>query len=143
MISEFTKGLENPIEKEVALSKQLFDYEHIVKFQLNHDIQIERDADYNYNCFIDGKSYATGLTFLFALLMGISAYENNTNDILKTINGFCEGDILTQYEVLEFIKDYYPNINMLMFWDVLCLSNTVIIKKYHKSDIIRAIQKSL
>lgn len=74
-------------EKENELTKQIFDLDEILEFQLQNDVQILRGEDYQYVCFINRKIYATGFTPMFALIYGIKRFD----DISKR-NKDCEND---------------------------------------------------
>lgn len=43
-------------------------------FQVKHDIQVIRGEDYQYECHINKKVYATGLTPIGSMLYGIKKY---------------------------------------------------------------------
>jgi hypothetical protein len=62
---------DNFFEDENVLTRKFFDLEKLLDFQLKHDIQIIRGADYQYMCYIDGKVYAIALTPMNALAIGI------------------------------------------------------------------------
>ena len=62
--------------KENELTKQIFDLDEILVFQLSNDVQIIRDKDYQYSCYINKKVYATALTPMFALVCGIKEFNN-------------------------------------------------------------------
>lgn len=66
----------NYFKEENRILKENFNLDEILKFQLMHDIQIIRGADYQYSCWIDKKAYGSSLTPLFALYSGIQAYKN-------------------------------------------------------------------
>jgi len=68
--------------QEVELTKKLFDLNEILSFQLEHDIQIIREEDWQYLCYIDGKGYGVSLTPLGALTIGIKQFkENNDHNV--------------------------------------------------------------
>ena len=52
------------------------DLHDIIDFQLDHDVQIIRGEDYQYQCYIDRKVYCTALTPLCAMVHGIWVYKN-------------------------------------------------------------------
>jgi hypothetical protein len=58
-----------------------FNLEDLLEFQLKHDIQIIRGEDFQYICYINKKGYSTGLTPLYALLIGYKNYKNRKNDV--------------------------------------------------------------
>ena len=64
---------------ENNLTKKLFDLDEVIEFQINHDIQIIREADWQYMCYIDKKGYGSGLTTLGALVNGITQFKNKNN----------------------------------------------------------------
>jgi len=57
-------------------TKQIFNLDEILAFQLNHDVQIIRGEDYQYYCYIDREVYAAGLTPMFALAYGIKVFKD-------------------------------------------------------------------
>lgn len=66
------------IETEIKLSREMFDLESLLKFQLSNDVQIIRGEDFQYNCYINKKVYATALTPLYALCYGIRCYKQGS-----------------------------------------------------------------
>lgn len=67
--------MENFFIKENESTKQIFDLDDILTFQLENDVQIIRGEDYQYLCYINKSVYATGLTPLFALAYGIKTFK--------------------------------------------------------------------
>ena len=67
--------MEDYFLKENELTKNLFDLDEILDFQLKNDVQIIRGEDYQYMCYINKKVYATGLTPMFALASGIKCFK--------------------------------------------------------------------
>jgi len=61
--------------EENEFVKQNFNLGEILNFQLKYDIQIIRGEDYQYMCYINQKVYTTGLTPLFALLLGVKKFK--------------------------------------------------------------------
>lgn len=59
---------------EIDQSRKEFDIELMLSFQMKNDIQITRGLDYQYICWINGKSYAISLTFMDALTTGVNQY---------------------------------------------------------------------
>jgi hypothetical protein len=71
----------NHFEEEVQAVKKLFDIDMVMSFEEKHDVQVVRERDYQYYCFIDKKVYSSALTTLGALYFGISIYkELNSNE---------------------------------------------------------------
>lgn len=64
-------------KKENELTKKLFNLDEIINFQMEHDIQIIREMDYNYMCYIDKKGYGSTLTPMGALVIGIKQFKDN------------------------------------------------------------------
>ena len=62
-------------KQENEITKELFDLDDILEFQLKHDIQIIRDEAYQYCCYINGEMYYIGMTFLGSLVTGVKIYE--------------------------------------------------------------------
>ena len=62
-------------EQENEEVKKLFDLDKIIELQTNHDIQVIREADYNYMCYIDKEGYGSALTPMGALVFGIKQFE--------------------------------------------------------------------
>lgn len=60
---------------EVRQTKGLIDIDFILYMQLEHDIQIVRGSDWQYECWIDKKCYATSLTPMFALFYGVKTFR--------------------------------------------------------------------
>lgn len=69
----------NYFTEENQLTKQLFDLDEILEFQLNNDIQIIRGSDFQYECWINQKCYATSLTTLGSLVIGIKQFKKHEN----------------------------------------------------------------
>ena len=61
--------------EENELTKQMFNLDEILAFQLENDVQIIRGEDYQYMCYINKKVYATALTPMFALSYGIKVFN--------------------------------------------------------------------
>jgi hypothetical protein len=66
--------------EENELTKQIFNLDEILAFQLENDVQIIRGEDYQYMCYINKNCYATALTPMFALCYGISVFNNRTGE---------------------------------------------------------------
>jgi hypothetical protein len=66
--------------EENELTRKLFDLDDIINFQFRHDIQIIREVDGQYMCYIDKKGYGCGLTTMGALVIGIKQFKNKQND---------------------------------------------------------------
>lgn len=62
--------------EENEFTKQMFKLDDILEFQTKNDVQIIRGEDYQYMCYINGIVYATGLTPMFALTVGIKLFNN-------------------------------------------------------------------
>lgn len=56
--------------------RKVFDLDKILAFTAEHDVQIIRGEDWNYNAYIDRKVYGSALTPLGAMVYGIIQYEN-------------------------------------------------------------------
>lgn len=69
--------MENFFELEKQETLAHFKIEDIVEFSLLHDIQIIRDGDYQYSCYIDGECYVSSLTPLHAMWFGVQVYKKN------------------------------------------------------------------
>ena len=61
--------------EEIDETRQMFDLDEILSFQLQHDVQIIRGEDYQYMCYINKKVYATALTPMYALVYGIMVFK--------------------------------------------------------------------
>jgi len=72
--------------EENELTRQYFNLDKILAFQLKHDVQIIRGEDYMYLCYIDGKGYGTALTPMWALTYGINTFiqKTTTNELDRT-----------------------------------------------------------
>lgn len=64
--------------EENEMTKQIFDLDEILAFQLKNDIQIIRGEDYQYMCYINKSVYGTGLTPMFALVYGIKCFKERS-----------------------------------------------------------------
>lgn len=65
----------NYFEEENNLTRKLFNIEDLLKFQLNHDVQIIRGGDFQYDCYINKEVYYSALTPINALVVGIKIYK--------------------------------------------------------------------
>lgn len=65
----------NYFKEENELTKKIFALDRLLKFQLEHDIQIIRGSDYNYECLIDGKCYNESLTPLGSFVLGVEKFK--------------------------------------------------------------------
>lgn len=65
-------------EEENKITRRVFDLESAIAFQKEHDVQIIRGEDWQYECWIDKRCYAIGLTMLGALVFGIKQYNSPT-----------------------------------------------------------------
>jgi hypothetical protein len=61
--------------EEIELTKEIFDLDEILAFQIENDIQIIRGEDYQYICYINKLVYATAITPMFALAYGIKVFK--------------------------------------------------------------------
>lgn len=68
--------------EENKLTKQMFDLDEILLFQLENDVQIIRGEDYQYMCYINKEVYAVALTPMLALSYGIKCF-NSIKDLSK------------------------------------------------------------
>ena len=66
--------------QEAQETKAAFNLDKLLNFQLKHDVQIIRGADYLYQCFIDKQAYGTALTPLAALVFGVEEYFKDVNN---------------------------------------------------------------
>ena len=64
--------------EENELTKQIFDMDEILAFQLENDVQIIRGEDYQYICYINKSVYAIALTPMFALSYGIKVFKERS-----------------------------------------------------------------
>jgi len=64
--------------EENELTKQMFDLDEILAFQLENDVQIIRGEDYQYVCYINKSVYATGLTPMFVLAYGVKVFKERS-----------------------------------------------------------------
>jgi hypothetical protein len=65
-------------KEENELTKKLFDLDEIIRFQMEHDVQIIRGADWQYMCYIDKKGFGSGLTTMGALVIGIKQFKDQS-----------------------------------------------------------------
>lgn len=70
--------MEDYFIEENKLTKQLFDLDEILTFQLENDVQIVRGEDYQYMCYINKSVCATGLTPMFALAYGVKCFKERS-----------------------------------------------------------------
>jgi hypothetical protein len=68
--------MDDYMKGEIELTRKMFNLEEILEFQLLHDVQIIRSADYQYLCYIDKEAYGTSMTPMLALIIGINQYKN-------------------------------------------------------------------
>ena len=68
-------------KEENELTKKLFDLDEIISFQMEHDVQIIREADWQYMCYIDKKGFGSGLTTMGALVIGIKQFKNTLKKV--------------------------------------------------------------
>ena len=61
--------------EEINETREGFNLDAILEFQLHHDIQIIRGEDFQYICYIDRKVYSVALTPMCALISGINEYK--------------------------------------------------------------------
>lgn len=69
--------MKNYFDEETNEIRKLLNLEEILKFQLNHKIEIIRGEDLQYICYIDNKEYCTALTPLGTLMYGITKYKDS------------------------------------------------------------------
>lgn len=62
-------------QSEIELTRKLFDLEQILDFQMKHDVQIIRGADWQYECYIDKACTNVALTPMMALVLGVHFYN--------------------------------------------------------------------
>lgn len=62
---------------ENTLTRQIFDLEEILEFQLKHNVQVAIGADYQYHCHIGNEVWAVALTPLFAMAYGIKKFKEH------------------------------------------------------------------
>lgn len=66
-------------KEENEHTKKLFDLDEIISFQMEHDVQIIREADWQYMCYIDKKGFGSGLTPMGSLVFGIKQFKDHSN----------------------------------------------------------------
>lgn len=69
----------NYYEKENVDVLQNFDIREVIQFTEEHDLQVIRLADYQYQAYIDGKGYSSAFTPLGAIRYGILSYNQHKN----------------------------------------------------------------
>lgn len=72
--------MEDYLESEDKLIRELFNLEEIIKFQKDHDIIVTRGADWLYECWIDGKCHDVSLTPLGALTLGAIKFKQENTE---------------------------------------------------------------
>lgn len=65
----------SPFQQEIELTKQYFNLDEILAFQLENDVQVIRGEDYLYMCYINKGCYEIGLTPMYALVFGINKFK--------------------------------------------------------------------
>lgn len=83
-------------KEENKLTKKVFDLDFLLEFQLEHDIQVMRGSDYNYECWIDKVCYHQSLTPLASIVFGVKKYievSGNYDDKL-----FEYGQLMYEFE---------------------------------------------
>jgi len=68
------------IKEENELIKKIFDLDEIISFQMEHDVQIIREVDLQYMCYIDKKGFGSGLTTIGALVIGIKQFKDHSSN---------------------------------------------------------------
>lgn len=69
-------GIDYMSEELEWLKDQNFDFNEAIEFSVNHDIQVYRGSDWQYECMIDGEVHAIMLTSMAALVAGITNFKN-------------------------------------------------------------------
>lgn len=87
-------------KEENELTKKLFDLDEIISFQMEHDVQIIREADWQYLCYIDKKGFGSGLTTMGALVIGIKQFKDHS------LNGYKPVNLKTMYEQIKTKENY-------------------------------------
>ena len=64
--------------EEAITTREMFDLDAILAFQIENDVQIIRGEDYQYICYINKLVYATALTPMFALVCGIKNFTDKS-----------------------------------------------------------------
>lgn len=65
------------IKEELDWTEKNFNIKDVIQFQMWYDVQVVRGGDLQYQCFINGKGYSTGLTMLYALAVGIKVFKES------------------------------------------------------------------
>lgn len=66
---------DNFVVEENKLTKELFNLDEILSFQLENEVQVIRSEDWTYLCYINNEVYGTGLTPMYAIVNGIRMYK--------------------------------------------------------------------
>ena len=72
--------MEDYFREENQLTKEIFDLDEILSFQLKNDVQIIRGEDFQYVCYINHSAFAISLTPMFALAYGIKYFKERKAD---------------------------------------------------------------
>ena len=68
----------NYFEEEEGAVMAYFNLDEFIEFSSRHSCEVIRGEDYQYELYIDGKgAYSNSLTFMGAVVEGLSAYKNN------------------------------------------------------------------
>lgn len=67
--------MKNPLDSESELIRLLFNLEEMIEFQKEHEITVTRGADWQFECWIDGKCHDVSLTPLGALTLGVIKFK--------------------------------------------------------------------
>jgi hypothetical protein len=62
-------------KEEETFTRNNFNLEEVLKFQSEFEVQVVRGEDFQYQCYIDKEVYATGLTPMYTLVIGIKAFN--------------------------------------------------------------------
>lgn len=88
-------------EEENAIVRKTFNLEEVLEFQLKNDVQIIRGEDLNYQCCINKKVYAVGLTPMFALVYGILVFKARYETVLSPVLKDCSSGGNHEWVVTE------------------------------------------
>lgn len=69
----------NYFKEENDITRKLFNLEDLLEFHLNHDVQIIRGSDFQYDCYIDKEVYYNALTPINALVVGVKIYKEKND----------------------------------------------------------------
>jgi hypothetical protein len=83
-------------QEENKMTKKHFDLDFLLQFQIDHDLQVIRGSDYNYECWIDKLCYNQSLTPIACIVLGVKKFMELTSDYDKELTKY--GELMYEFE---------------------------------------------